>query len=60
MIPVVIFIDFAYNKETTPKVEDENPGIICGTNEEDYTNANECHIKSAEDLIAFSTLVKSW
>ena len=52
-------IDFAYNKETTPKVEDENPGIICGTNEEDYTNANECHIKSAEDLIAFSTLVKS-
>ena len=52
-------IDFVYNKETTPKVEDENPGIICGTNEEDYANVTECHIKSAEDLVAFSNLVKS-
>ena len=42
------------------EVKDTNPGIICGDNsEEDYDNITECHIRSVEDLVAFSYLVNS-
>ena len=43
-----------------PEIIDENPGIICGdTQEEDYDNIETCHIRSIEDLIAFSNIVNS-
>ena len=42
------------------EIKDENPGVICGSGtEEDYDKQNECHIKSVEDLVAFSYLVNS-
>lgn len=42
------------------EIKDENPGVICGSGtEEDYDKQEECHIKSVEDLVAFSTLVNS-
>ena len=42
------------------EIKDENPGVICGNGtEEDYDKQTECHIKSVEDLVAFSTLVNS-
>ena len=42
------------------EIKDENPGVICGNGtEEDYDKQEECHIKSVEDLVAFSYLVNS-
>ena len=42
------------------EIKDENPGVICGSGKnEDYDKQEECHIKSVEDLVAFSYLVKS-
>ena len=42
------------------EIKDENPGVICGNGtEEDYDKQTECHIKSVEDLVAFSYLVNS-
>ena len=42
------------------EIKDENPGVICGSGtEEDYDKQTECHIKSVEDLVAFSYLVNS-
>ena len=42
------------------EIKDENPGVICGSGKnEDYDKQTECHIKSVEDLVAFSYLVKS-
>jgi len=47
-------------KKDDDEIKDENLGIICGSGtEEDYDNQKECHIKSVEDLVAFSTLVNS-
>ncbi len=40
-------------------IEDTNPGIICGDKEDDYDSVLECHIRSVEDLVAFSKLVNS-
>ena len=48
------------DKKDDDEIKDENLGIICGSGtEEDYDNQEECHIKSVEDLVAFSTLVNS-
>ena len=48
------------DKKDDDEIKDENLGIICGSGtEEDYDNQKECHIKSVEDLVAFSTLVNS-
>ena len=42
------------------EIKDENPGVICGSGKnEDYDKQEECHIKSVEDLVAFSYLVNS-
>ena len=42
------------------EIKDENPGVICGSGKnEDYDKQTECHIKSVEDLVAFSYLVNS-
>lgn len=46
--------------KTDEEIKDDNPGIVCGSGKnEDYDNQKECHIKSVEDLVAFSTLVNS-
>ena len=48
------------DKKDDDEIKDENLGIICGSGtEEDYDNQKECHIKSVEDLVAFSYLVNS-
>lgn len=36
---------------------DPNPGVICGNSTNDYEGFLECHIKSVEDLVAFTKLV---
>ena len=42
------------------EIKDENPGVICGSGKnEDYDKQTECHIKSVEDLVAFSYLVNN-
>ena len=46
--------------EEFPKIQDSNPGVICGLGEtEDYDNSDTCYIYSVEDLVQFSNLVNS-
>ena len=40
-----------------PKVEDSNPGIICGEGLEEDATLSTCYIKSIEDLVQLSNLV---
>ena len=48
--------DFPLPEYISAKGYDENPGVICGKNKEDYDNSSKCYIKSVEDLISFSIL----
>lgn len=41
------------------KVNDSNPGIICGNEKTEDASVSICYIKSIEDLVAFSNLVNS-
>ena len=46
-----------YSKVIFVKVEDSNPGIICGSGVKEDLNKEICYIKSIEDLVELSTLV---
>ena len=48
-----------YSPVIYKKVEDSNPGIICGEGVKEDLNQEICYIKSIEDLVELSALVNS-
>ena len=49
--------NLVYVEDIYKKVNDSNPGYICGEGDKEDLTQTTCYIKSIEDLVALSTLV---